>query len=86
MVTRIRVDAEGFTQEECKEHINAVFALLHQNSMSVSMSFGSGQEVVTASSVPVVSGETEFLEEVYETQITEHGAIHWKGRRVIRYL
>lgn len=84
MVTRIRVDAEGRTREECERHLDAVFHLLRQN-QNMFVYTGSGS-VNTGTSHYLLPAETEFVEEVYESQISDYGAIHWKGRRILRFI
>lgn len=87
MVTRVRVDAEGSTRDEVEQHLNAVFQLLFQNSVASQYTFtGPSYTSQPYGPTPVVPRDSEFIEEVYESQITEHGAIRWKGRRVMRFI
>lgn len=87
MVTRVRIDAEGQTRDEVEVHLNAAFQLLFQNSVAGQFTFyGSGFTSYPFGPIQVVPRESEFVEEVYESDIhPETGAIHWKGRRVLRF-
>lgn len=87
MVTRVRIDAEGQSRDEVEVHLNAAFQLLFQNSVSTNYQFvGAGFVSYPFGPIQVVPRESEFIEEVYESEIhPETGAIHWKGRRVLRF-
>lgn len=87
MVTRVRIDAEGRTRDECEANINAAFQLLHQNSVSTQFTFvGSAFTSEPFGPMQIIPRESEFVEEVYESMISEIGAIHWRGRRVMRFV
>lgn len=87
MVTRVRVDAEGDTREEVESHLNAVFQLLFQNSVTTQFTFvGPGYTSQPYGPQAVIPRESEFVEEVYESQISDHGVIRWKGRRILRFV
>lgn len=86
MVTRVRIDAEGSTRDEVEAHLNAAFQILHQNSITTQFTFvGPAFTATPMGPVQIVPRESEFIEEVYESDITRHGAIHWKGRRTLRF-
>lgn len=86
MVTRVRIDAEGATRDEVELHLNGAFQLLFQNSITTQVSF-SGPGFISQPFGPlqVIPRESELLEEVYETDIKQNGAVHWKGRRTLRF-
>jgi len=87
MVTRVRIDAEGRTRDECEANLTAAFQLLFQNSVTTSFQFV-GPAFVSEPYGPtaVIPRESEFVEEVYESCISEMGAIRWKGRRTLRFV
>jgi hypothetical protein len=86
MVTRVRIDAEGQSREEVEVHLNAAFQLLFQNSVSANYTFvGAGFSSYPFGPIQVVPRESEFIEEVYESDVQDNGGIHWKGRRILRF-
>lgn len=87
MVTRVRIDAEGMTRDEVEAHLNAAFQLMHQNSVATQFTFtGPGYQSTPFGPTQVVPRESEFVEEVYESDIAPHGAIRWRGRRTIKFV
>lgn len=87
MVTRVRIDAEGQSRDEVEAHLNAAFQLLFQNSVTAHFTFvGSGFTSYPFGPTAVVPRASELVEEVYETDIKQNGAIHWKGRRTLRFM
>lgn len=87
MVTRVRIDAEGRTRDEVEAHLNAAFQLLYQNSATMQFTFaGPGFTSQPFGPTAVVPRESEFVEEVYESDITTYGPIHWKGRRTMKFI
>lgn len=96
MVTRVRIDAEGSTTEEVLKNLDAAFAeILNKKPWGVwtfsGTNVGSSMQVQplgTSSSAvaSVFPTETEFVEEVIESVIADNGAIHRRGRRVLKFV
>lgn len=79
-IVRVRMEAEAPELESCRMALNAGFMVIHGAIIRAAES----SQADTFSEV--FSRETEFGEEVFESQVRPSGAIFYRGRRTISFV
>lgn len=81
-VVRVRMDSEGRALEHARSALDDGFAILFH---AIRQALDAGT-LRNEEGDPILSLETEFPEDVYESQVREEsGAVFYAGRRVVKF-